>query len=99
MDKIRNLNILYNLANSQGIMIVVNIEDTTFRPDSPATIVTTMVPSPAYVIEIPTPAIEVNKHMNGVTPLLVGESSPPPVSVKRVRDEEQQFPQTEGSPK
>lgn len=61
-------------------MVVVNAKATTFGPSPPATNVTTLVRSPSIVVEIPTPASEVDQIANIVATLSLVESTSPLVS-------------------
>lgn len=61
-------------------MATVNAKATTFGPAPSVTNVTTPVHSPALVVEIPTPASEVDQIANIVATLSLVESTSPPVS-------------------
>lgn len=61
----------YSLIDAQGILDVVNIEATTYGLAPSATIVTTMVSYLALIVEMPTPASEVDQLTNIVATLLV----------------------------
>lgn len=77
----------------------MNYEDTTYVHTLSATTITTLILSHTLVVDILTHAPDVKQLIDVTSTLSVGESTSPPVSEKRVQDEEQQSPQTEGSPK
>lgn len=70
----------YNLANSQGIQLVV---------PPPAT--TTPIPTLARisVVRASTFAPKVDQLVDAATTLIMDELSPSPLSTKRIRDEDQ----------
>lgn len=72
----------YNLTNAQGIQVVVNIGTST---SAHAPLAKT---APILTTETSISAPEIDQIMDVVAALNVRESSPPPVSTKRVRDKD-----------
>lgn len=72
MDKTTKLNIFYNPADAQGILVAANTKATTSGHVPPATTITTLIPSPASIVKMLTLAPKMDQFVDYVTILLVG---------------------------
>lgn len=84
MNKISKLNMFYNHVDAQSILVMMNIKAPTSGSAPPATTVITQVPSLAPIIEIPTLVPEVDQITNSATILSARETTPPPISIRRI---------------
>ena len=89
MKKVNKLKMFYNLENSQGIQLVLNIETSTSAPAPLETIASTLAIPHISVTDTSTFAPKVDQLMDVMVTLTAGESFAPLVSTKRGRDEDQ----------
>lgn len=85
METMNKLKLFYNLADAQGIRVVVNTGTTTYVPIPLEKVSPALTPIHTWVVETPIPSPKVDRIVSDATTLTVEESILPPLSIKRAR--------------